>query len=417
MTYSITIGGPTALPDQKGQAVLEDGVWKVCAKSFHDLLELEPGQSGASARRQLDPVSRGLNAGGDDGDDGADGGRRPGRALATLCAVLFLTFLDTTIVSVALADVQSTLHAGVSQLQWVVNGYALVFASLMLAAGTLGDRLGRKRVMLAGARRLLRRVARWARWRPTVDVLIAARAIMGVGAAASEPGTLSILRHLTRSAARAPARSACGPPSPAWRWRWGRSSAACWSGSAAGATSSGSTSPPAAVLRRPRSSRARERRPADGAARTSPASSSARWRSAPSIFAVILGETHGYAVAVDHRAVRDRRRRRSCCFVVAERRSPAPMIDLRYSAPAGRSRARSLVAFAAYFGIFSIFFFTALYLQVVIGYSAYRMAALFIPMAAAMIARLGARRALGRTRRPAHADGARLPRRRPSASC
>src|SRR5665213_1225338 len=71
-------------------------------------------------------------------------------ALVALCAVLFLTFLDTTIVSVTLASVQSELHAGVSQLQWVVNGYALTFASLMLLAGSLSDRFGRKRVMLIG---------------------------------------------------------------------------------------------------------------------------------------------------------------------------------------------------------------------------------------------------------------------------
>ena len=71
-------------------------------------------------------------------------------ALATLCAVLFLTFLDNTIVSVGLANVQSDLHAGVTSLQWVVNGYALTFAALMLAGGTLGDLLGRKVIMLAG---------------------------------------------------------------------------------------------------------------------------------------------------------------------------------------------------------------------------------------------------------------------------
>ncbi|HET9058286.1 MAG TPA: MFS transporter, partial [Acidimicrobiales bacterium] len=64
-------------------------------------------------------------------------------ALAAVCAVLFLTFLDTTIVSVALASVQANLHAGVTQLQWVVNGYALTFASFMMVAGTLGDRFGR----------------------------------------------------------------------------------------------------------------------------------------------------------------------------------------------------------------------------------------------------------------------------------
>ncbi len=85
-------------------------------------------------------------------------------ALGAVGAVVFLTFLDTTIVSVALADVQSTLHAGVSELQWVVNAYALVFASLMLGAGTLGDRFGRKRVMLAGAAIFTAGVvARWAR--------------------------------------------------------------------------------------------------------------------------------------------------------------------------------------------------------------------------------------------------------------
>jgi len=78
------------------------------------------------------------------------GFHRPRLALATLSLVLFLTFLDNTVVSVVLADVQQSLHAGVGALQWVVNGYALVFASLMLTMGTLGDLFGRKKVMLAG---------------------------------------------------------------------------------------------------------------------------------------------------------------------------------------------------------------------------------------------------------------------------
>ena len=131
-----------ALPDQKGQAVLEGGVWKVSAPSFQALLKLEQGQSVELAlrhhrdrRRRGAPMHR-PEAGGERGAAAADGGRRP--ALATLTAVLFLTFLDTTIVSVALADVQSSLHAGVSQLQWVVNGYALTFAGLMLAHGHAG---------------------------------------------------------------------------------------------------------------------------------------------------------------------------------------------------------------------------------------------------------------------------------------
>ena len=56
--------------------------------------------------------------------EGGLGSRAQSAALATLCLVLFLTFLDNTVVSVGLADVQSTLHAGITSLQWVVNGYA-----------------------------------------------------------------------------------------------------------------------------------------------------------------------------------------------------------------------------------------------------------------------------------------------------
>ena len=71
-------------------------------------------------------------------------------ALAVLCTVLFVTFLDNTIVSIALANIQSSLRAGVQTLQWVVNGYALAFASLMLVGGMLGDLHGRRDVRRAG---------------------------------------------------------------------------------------------------------------------------------------------------------------------------------------------------------------------------------------------------------------------------
>ena len=118
-----------------------------------------------------------------------------GAALATVLGVLFLTFLDTTIVSVTLGDIVSDVGAGVIPLQWVVNAYALVFASLMLIGGTLGDRFGRKRLMLAGVivfavGSLMCAVA------SGVSLIIAGRAVMGLGAAASEPGTLSVIRQL-----------------------------------------------------------------------------------------------------------------------------------------------------------------------------------------------------------------------------
>src|ERR1700727_3064321 len=116
-------------------------------------------------------------------------------ALSTLCAVLFLTFLDNTVVSVGLANVQSDLHAGVTSLQWVVNGYALTFASFMLVAGMLGDIFGRKRIMLVGVA-IFCAGSVVAATASNVDWLIVGRVIMGGGAAASEPGTLSIIRHV-----------------------------------------------------------------------------------------------------------------------------------------------------------------------------------------------------------------------------
>jgi MFS family permease len=116
-------------------------------------------------------------------------------ALGTVLAVLFLTFLDTTIVSVTLGDLETDISAGVIPLQWVINAYSLVFASLMLVGGSLADRFGRKWVMLGGvaifcAGSLMCALA------SGVAMVIAGRAVMGLGAAASEPGTLSVIRQL-----------------------------------------------------------------------------------------------------------------------------------------------------------------------------------------------------------------------------
>jgi len=128
-------------------------------------------------------------------EEGLMRGRDPRLVLATLAAVLFLTFIDTTIMSVALEDLQMTLQTSISEMQWIVNAYALLFASLLFAFGTIGDRHGRKLAMLAGAGitvlgSLLGALA------PNVPTLITARAVMGIGAAACEPGTLSIIRQI-----------------------------------------------------------------------------------------------------------------------------------------------------------------------------------------------------------------------------
>ena len=118
-----------------------------------------------------------------------------GRPLITLivtCLGLFMVFLDGSIVNVALPTIQADLHAQLSDLQWVVDAYTLPFAALMLTAGTLGDRFGRKRLFLAGLvlfvlGSTLCGVA------PTLGWLLFGRAVQGVGAAALSPGSLAVL--------------------------------------------------------------------------------------------------------------------------------------------------------------------------------------------------------------------------------
>src|SRR6476619_870042 len=77
---------------------------------------------------------------------------RTGRfaALAVICLAELLVVLDNTIVNVALPSIGVELHTGVSGLQWVVDAYTLTFAGLLLACGNLGDRYGRRRIMIIG---------------------------------------------------------------------------------------------------------------------------------------------------------------------------------------------------------------------------------------------------------------------------
>ncbi|HZT15498.1 MAG TPA: MFS transporter [Gaiellaceae bacterium] len=295
--------------------------------------------------------------------------------------MLFLTFLDNTIVSVALADVQSSFHIGVSGLQWVVDGYMLAFAALMLTGGTLGDLLGRKRVMLAGlgifcAGALLAALA------PDENVLIAGRVVMGVGAAGSEPGTLSLIRHIF--------------PEPGPRARalgvWTAVSGVAlslgpivggvlvggvgWRGVFWFNLGLGLIAFAVAAETVPESSD-REGRQLDlpGLALTVVALTAAA-------FGVIEGEDVGYtrwwivlllAIAVTAAAL----------FLVVEHRSRDPLLRVELlRLPA--FVVANLVAFATNFALFAVFFFTALYLQLVAGFSGWQIAMQFLSLAAAM---------------------------------
>ncbi|MGH9169767.1 MAG: MFS transporter [Acidimicrobiales bacterium] len=302
--------------------------------------------------------------------------------LAALCVVLFLTFLDNTVVSVALASVQTTFGAGVTNLQWVVDGYALVFASFMLAFGTLGDLIGRKRVMLAGvavfcAGSVLAALA------PNITVLIAARAVMGLGAAASEPGTLSMIRHLygePRQRARALGvwaavsglALALGPLVGGtlvglWSWR-----AIFWFNLFFGAVALVL----AAVVLPESSDPVRRRFDIPGLVLGAGGIALA-------VFAVMAGETSGYRTSwVDALFVLA-----VLClasFLLAERRAANPVLNVAYFRKPSFSAA-NLVALTSYFGLFSVFFFVALYLQEVGTASGYGTAVDLVPMAGGMI--------------------------------
>jgi EmrB/QacA subfamily drug resistance transporter len=303
-------------------------------------------------------------------------------ALAILCTVLFLTFLDNTIVSIVLGDVQTALHAGVSSLQWVVGAYALTFAGAMLAFGMIGDEFGRKKVMLIGivifcAGSVVSALA------PNPGVLIAGRAVMGFGAAACEPGTLSMIRHIytdERSRTRALGvwtavsglALALGPViggalTGIWSWR-----AIFWFNVVFGLVALVGT---ALVL--PENSDPEAHRVDTAGALLGAAAITAL------AFAVISAEHSGFASApviallcVCVAAL--------AAFVWWERRAPHPLLDIRFLR-VPRFFTANLVAFCAYFATFAVFFFTALYLEEVVGDSGYQIALLFLPMTVFMV--------------------------------
>jgi EmrB/QacA subfamily drug resistance transporter len=306
-----------------------------------------------------------------------------GLALATLCTLLFLTFLDNTVVSVALGYIQVDLKANVTDLQWVVGAYALTFASIMLACGMIGDELGRKKVMLAGAGVFCAGSVLCA-LAPNVQTLIAGRAVMGLGAAASEPGTLSMLRHLYPDerarnraigvwAATSGFALAAGPVvggvlAGVWSWR-----GIFWFNLAFGLAAL-----IVAAIILPESADPTAKR-VDTAGTVLGAGALATF-----VFAIIDTESAGFGspvviILLCLSAVM------LATFAWWELRAPQPLLDLRFFR-VRQFTVANVVAFCIYFAAFAIFFFTALYLNEVVAASGYRLAATFLPMTVLMIA-------------------------------
>jgi EmrB/QacA subfamily drug resistance transporter len=326
------------------------------------------------------------------------GGRR-WLALAGLCVSLLVIVVDNTIVNVALPTLVRELDANVSELQWVVDAYTLVFAALLLLAGALGDRFGRRRTLLFGLA-LFGSASTAAAWAGGVDLLIVERAIMGAGAAFIMPATLSLLVSIfsdTREralavgiwAATAGIGVALGPVLGGLlldHFWWGSifivNVPLCMLAILAGHRLIPESRDPAA-----------RRIDWTGAALSGAAlvafvwavieAPSKGWTSAPVMAAGALA-----AVAL-------------IAFVMQQRRAADPLLDVRlFRNP--RFSAASSTIMVLFFALFGFLFLSTQYLQFVLGYSPsaagvrvlpYAAAMLvFAPLSSVLVARLGTRR-------------------------
>lgn len=306
-----------------------------------------------------------------------------GASLATAATygVLALTMADNTMVGVAVPRIRDDFRAGVTSLEWVVAGYIVAFAGLLFTGGVLGDRYGRKRALLLGVG-IFAGGALIAALASNQHMLIAGRVVQGVGAACSEPGTLSLVRQLhpdARSRARAlggwAAASgvalAAGPVAAGLLiavggWR------AVFVGEAIAAVAAGVT---AAVLL------GESKDPVPG--RDIAGQVCAALALASLVFALIDGQDHGFtsplvvaawtvaAVGV-------------FAFFAVERRSPYAVVDLALFRD--RLVAAGLVAATtSTFALFSVLLLISLDLQVVGGYSGLLTAGVFTPMTVVMV--------------------------------
>src|SRR4051794_27093036 len=117
---------------------------------------------------------------------------RPRRVLATVTAAQVVNVASTTIVAVALPDLGEELGASPTELQWVVDAFVLVFASLLIAGGVAGDRYGRRRALLAGLV-VFAVGSLWCAVAPSVEWLLAGRVVQALGPPLTLPASLAIV--------------------------------------------------------------------------------------------------------------------------------------------------------------------------------------------------------------------------------
>ena len=307
--------------------------------------------------------------------------RRKWWTLAAVSFGLFMIMLDNTVVNVALPSIQQDIGADLSELQWIVTGYALSFAALMLIGGKLADAYGRRLIFVLGIG-VFTLSSLWCGLADSGDMLITARVVQGIGAALMNPATLSIIAATFAPRERGMAIGiwagvsalalAIGPlvgglltEHLSWHWIFFVNVPVGVLGVAA-----------SYLLIRESKDETHESLDLPGLA-----------TSALGLFALTYGlieaNTYGWASAritgsflVAAVALGS--------FLVIERRRRAPMLDLslfRSGTYAGANIAMLLVALA----MFGVFFFVSLYMQNVLGYSAVEAGAAFLPMTLVII--------------------------------
>ena len=297
--------------------------------------------------------------------------------LASVAFALFMIMLDNTIVNVALPAIQRDLGIGVSELEWVVTGYALSFAVLMLTGGKLADMLGRRRIFLVGLA-VFTLSSFFCGLAGSAELLIAARVVQGVGSAFMMPATLSIITATFPPKERGTALGiwagvsamalAIGPlvgglitEHIGWNWIFYVNVPVGLLGIVAARV----------IIRESRDTSHEQRLDLPGLIASGVALFAL-------VFALIEANSYGwtsatilglFALALVAGAA----------FVALELRQRLPMFDMslfRNPTFVGANTVALLVSLA----MFGVFFFISLYMQNVLGYSAVRAGASFLPM-------------------------------------
>src|SRR4051794_35203422 len=286
--------------------------------------------------------------------------------LAAMCFALFMVMLDNTVTNVALPSIQRSFDASLSALEWTINAYTLSFAVLLVTGGRLGDIFGRRKVFLIGVV-IFGVASATIGLAPNEGFLVASRAVQGVGAALMMPATLSIISNAFPPAER-------GKAIGTWA---GVSAIALALGPLVGGWLTEDVTwraiffinvPVAAIAIAVTLFSTHESRDESAPRQVDYAGIATLTAGLTAlVLALVEGNAWGwgsariiglFAIAVVG----------LIAFVVIERRVAAPIVDFDFF----RSRSflgANVVAFAISFGMFAVFFFLALYMQNILGYS------------------------------------------------